>query len=111
MTFLYEHISTKDQLIEFVEHLNTLTVREKHLLFVEVFQPRIFDFMADKFPRRNQVYFEKWWFAVRTFPVYATIKVNKKLPIEKPELKSGFFEEIYFHINPEDNSGISQVAS
>ena len=108
---LYEHINTKEQLIEFVDHLNTLPVREKHLLFVEIFNPRVFDFMADKFPKRNKIYFEKWWFAVRTFPVYATIKINKKLPLERPDLKSGLYEEIYFHINPEDNSGISQNAS
>lgn len=108
MEFFYEQIETKDQLREFVEHLNTLPVREKHLLFVEIFKPHIYDWMAEQFPKRRKIYFEKWWFAVKDFPVYATIKINKKLPLEKPELKSGLYEQIYFHIDPNDNSGISQ---
>ena len=105
----YEYINNKEQLAEFVENLNKLTIHEKHLLFVEIFRPRILDLSPKEFPRNSKINFQKWWFAVKTFHVYATIKINKRLPIEKPEFNSGFYEEIYFHLNKNDYSGISQT--
>lgn len=111
MALLYEHINTKEQLIEFVDHLNTLPVREKHLLFTHIFNTRSIDIAPKDFPRTQKIFFQKWWFAVKQYAVYVTVKINKKLPLEKPELKSGLYEEIYFHLNPQDYSGISQTAS
>ena len=56
----------------------------------------------------TQNHVQKWWFSVNKFPVYAYVKIDMKLPIKRPDLKSGMYEQIYFTTNTNDFSGISQ---
>lgn len=104
---IFEDIRTADQLREFVEELNNLPQQKRYLLFNYVFERKIHDLRPKDFPITRESHFQQWWFAVGDSVVFATVKINKKNPTENPDLKTGFYENIYFHLNPDDTSGIS----
>ena len=105
---LYENIITEDQLSEFVDSLNKITHYEKYLLFNNIFETGIYELRATGLPMDEKTHFQKWLFPVGSYFVFASVKINRRNPVENPDFKTGFYEKIYFHLKPEDN-GISQV--
>ncbi|GAB0156232.1 hypothetical protein CHRYSEOSP005_14960 [Chryseobacterium sp. Alg-005] len=107
---LYEKIDNAEMLKDFVERLNLLSLYDRYNLYNFVFEPHIFDITPKFYPRTRTVFYDIWRISVGKFNIYATIKTNTRLPIEKPGLNTGMYEEIFFHIHPGDQIGISQEA-
>ena len=105
---LYENIITEDQLSEFVDSLNKITHYEKYLLFNDIFHTGVYELVAKGLPQTDKINYQKWLFPVGPYFVFASVKINLRNRLENPDFKTGFYEKIYFHLNPEDN-GISQL--
>lgn len=99
---LYEHIKTTDQLSEFVEKLNSLPLYDRYMLFQHVFDTRVHELRPLNFPVTGNSHYQKWWFNVGDFAVFSTVKINKRNFIENPDIQTGFYENIYYHLNPDD---------
>lgn len=104
---LYENIKTETELTEFVDSLNGISHYEKYLLFNNIFNTGVYDLRPKDLPITEETHFQKWIFPVGTFFVFATVKINKRNPIENPDFRTGFYEKFYFHLLPDD-TGISQ---
>ena len=104
---LYENITTESELIEFVKMLNDLTHYEQYLLFNNIFQTDLLDLRPSNFKHTSNISYYRWLIKVGSFGIYSTTKINKRNPIENPDLKTGLYEKIHFHLSPDD-TGISQ---
>lgn len=105
----YEKITTEQELTDFVSSLNNITHYEQYLLFHNIFNTGVFDLRPKELPFTENTHFQKWIFPVGGFFVFATVKINKRNPIDNPDFKTGFYEKFYFHLLPDD-PGISQSA-
>lgn len=109
---LYENINTIEKLKEFVDKLNELSHYDQYVLVDNVFMQkgkRALDLNLKEIPRKGNVSHQRWLFAIgENFTFYATFRINSKLSVEKPEMKTGAYEKIYFHLSENDISGISQ---
>lgn len=104
---IFDHIHTAEQLKDFVDELNGLSLFHRYIAFERFLQPKIHDLRPNNFPVTKDSHYQQWWFAIKEFVVFTTVKINKLNPTKNPDLKTGFYENIYFHLNPDDTSGIS----
>lgn len=104
---LYDFINTEEQLVEFVKKLNDLSHYEKYQLFNYVFPTKLLDLRPKGFKNTKYLMYNKWIIPIGKFQIYSTTRINSKNPIDNPELKTGLYEKIYFHLNIDDQ-GISQ---
>lgn len=105
---LYEHISTKEELELFVKKLNEITHHERYLLFNYTFTTSVYSPYFRMRKTTGDVYDEMWVVKVGTFQIYATTRINRNNDIENPEMRTGMYQNIYFHIDPAIPPGISQ---
>lgn len=103
----YEKITTDQELTAFVSSLNNITHYEKYLLFDHIFDTGIYEIRAKGLPITENTHFQKWIIPVGNFFIFATVKINKRNPVDNPDFKTGAYEKFYFHLLPDD-PGISQ---
>lgn len=104
---LYDFINTEEDLIEFVKKLNELSHFEKYQLFNYVFSTKLLQLRADGYKNTPEEFYEKWTIPIGNLSMFSTTKINKKNHSKNPDFKTGLYEKIYFHLQPDD-LGISQ---